>query len=514
MAAATTSEERVDTTHLLDERFRLTSGRLLARNTIWNLAGQVLPMAAGLVAVPPLVHAMGVPRFGVFSLAWIVIGYFSLFDLGIGRALTKLVADRIGGNDETSISPLVWTSLALMCLLGVFGGIVMLVISPWLVRQALNIPQTLQGEALQSFYLLAIAIPATTTTSGLRGTLEAQQQFRILNVIRIPMGIFSFVGPLLILPFSHSLVAAVSVLIAGRFGGCAAHMLACFRSMPSLRHGFALKSSLVAPVLKFGGWMAVSNFISPLMVYLDRFVIGALLSMGTVAYYTAPFDVATRLTIIPSALAGVLFPALAMSLLDDRSRTSLLTRRGVKYVFVAIFPIVMFAVALAPELLHVWLGTDFAVNSSAVLRWLAAGVLLNCLAYVPFALIQGAGRPDLTGKLHLLELPVYLIALFFLVRSNGIVGASIAWAGRAALDALLLFVFAQELLPQASRYWLKQAAVVVAAMVLLYLTTLPEALTTRATVLVFSGVMFGLAMWSWGLDSGERISLLRQKREA
>src|SRR5262249_26290121 len=159
-----------------------------------------------------------------------------------------------------------------------------------------------------------------------------------------------FVGPLLILPFSHSLVAAVSVLIAGRFGGCAAHVLACFRSMPSLRHSFALKSSLVAPVLKFGGWMTVSNFISPLMVYLDRFVIGALLSVGTVAYYTAPFDVATRLTIIPSALAGVLFPALAISLLEDPSRTSLLTRRGVKYVFVAIFPIVMFVVALAPEL--------------------------------------------------------------------------------------------------------------------------------------------------------------------
>jgi O-antigen/teichoic acid export membrane protein len=99
----------------------LTSGRLLARNTIWNLLGQLLPMAVGVVAIPPLVRSLGVDRFGVLSLAWIVIGYFSLFDLGMGRALTKLVADKIGSNDEDSIPPLVWTSLYLMLALGVIG---------------------------------------------------------------------------------------------------------------------------------------------------------------------------------------------------------------------------------------------------------------------------------------------------------------------------------------------------------------------------------------------------------
>src|SRR5215472_13720195 len=91
----------------------LTSGRLLARNTTWSIAGLVLPMAAGLVAVPPLVRLLGVDRFGLLSLAWLVIGYFSLFDLGMGRALTKLVAHELGANREHSIPPLVWTSLLL-----------------------------------------------------------------------------------------------------------------------------------------------------------------------------------------------------------------------------------------------------------------------------------------------------------------------------------------------------------------------------------------------------------------
>src|SRR5262249_6502402 len=149
------------------------------------------------------------------------------------------------------------------------------------------------------------------------------------------------------------------------------------------------------------GWMTVSNLVSPIMVYLDRFFITSLLSVGAVAYYTAPFDVVSRLAIIASAVAGVLFPALALSLMDNPERAGLLLRRGVKYVLLAIFPLVVVLSAAAPELLRFWLGSAFAENSSAALRWLSAGVLFNCLAYLPFALIQGAGRPDITGKLHL-----------------------------------------------------------------------------------------------------------------
>src|SRR5437667_12210334 len=71
----------------------LTSGRVLARNTVWNLSGQLLPMIVAVITVPLLVRGLGVARFGVLSLSYVLIGYFSLFDLGIGRALTKLVAD-------------------------------------------------------------------------------------------------------------------------------------------------------------------------------------------------------------------------------------------------------------------------------------------------------------------------------------------------------------------------------------------------------------------------------------
>lgn len=60
--------------------------------------------------------------------------------------------------------------------------------------------------------------------------------------------------------------------------------------------------------------MAVSNMVSPLMVYLVRFLIGAVLTMIAVNYYAAPYEVATRLLIIPGRLVGVMFPAFTAAL--------------------------------------------------------------------------------------------------------------------------------------------------------------------------------------------------------
>jgi O-antigen/teichoic acid export membrane protein len=483
----------------------LASGRLLVRNTIWNLLGQLSPVAVALLTVPMLVRGLGVPRFGVLSLAWIVIGYFSFFDLGIGRALTKLVADRLGANEEHAIPPLAWTSLLLMTLLGVLGGLVMAAVSPLLVYRVLTIPAALQGETLRSFYLMAASIPLVTITSGLRGILEALQRFRILSLIRIPTTVFSFAGPLLVLPFSRSLVAVIAILIFGRLLGCLAHLIACFKAMPTLRSQFQLERSLTAPLVKFGGWMTVSNVLSPILIYIDRFFIGAILSVSMVAYYTAPFDTVTRLTYIPGAVAGVLFPAFAFSLVQDPEHTQVLLSRGIKYLFLLMFPVILVTVTLSSEILRLWLGPVFAEKGTAVLRWLAAGVFVNCFAQIPFALIQSAGRPDITAELHLIELPIYLAGVWFCSKAMGIEGTAIAWTGRIILDAALIFFSLRRILPGTAKLVWKVAITISTGLAIFYLGTLPAGLVTKICFLAISLLAFALLGWFTLLGPHERM---------
>ena len=493
----------------------LTSGRLLARNTIWNLFGQIVPMAVAIVTIPIIVRGMGVERFGVLSLAWVIVGYFGLFDLGIGRALTKFIVDKLAVGHEHVIPRLAWTSLLLMLFLGFGGSLVTLALSPWLVHRMLKVPLALQAETLQGFYLLAASIPIVTTTAGLRGILEAFQRFRTVNLIRIPLSIFSFVGPLLVLPYSRSLVPVLALLVLARLFGCAVHVWACFRAIPALYGSPSLDGSCIVPLVRFGGWMTVNNVIGPLLSYADRFLIGALVSVSAVAYYSAPVDMVLRLTVVPVAVVGVLFPAFAMSLNQDPTRAGLLLSRGLKYVFLVIFPVVLVIVTFAPEGLRLWLGPTFALNAASVLRWVAAGVFLNAISTLPFVLIQSAGRPDITAWLLIGELPVYWGSLWFLTKWLGIQGTAIAWAGRLALEAIIVFFLSSRWLLAHKPEFLSRLGISTAAgLMVLYSATLFQDLTVKISFLLVTLLAFGITGWLWGLTPAERNYLIPYRMKA
>jgi O-antigen/teichoic acid export membrane protein len=475
----------------------LTSGRLLAKNTVWNLIGNGAPLIVAVFSIPILIHGLGKDRFGVLALAWALIGYASLFDMGLGRALTQLVAQKLGSGEEHEIPALAWTSLLLMLVLGAVGTVVVLAITPWLVHHALKIPEVLQAETVRAFYLLGLSIPVVITSTGLRGLLEAHQRFKLVSALRIPLGVFTFVGPLMVLPFSRSLTPIVGVLVAGRAASCLAYLLVCFRVVPELRERVAWHGPSARPLLSFGGWMTVTNIVGPLMVSMDRFLIAGLISVTAVAYYATPYEVVTKLLLLPTAVMGVLFPAFSASFVRNQDRAALLFGRSVKYVFLALFPVVLLMVALAQNGLTLWLGAEFARHSTRVVQWLAVGALANSLALVPFSFVQGIGRPDLTAKLHLVELPLYLGILLWLIRVDGIEGAAIAWAARTLLDSAAMFFIANRFLPVRSHMSLRTKLLVGVAAATLLLAVLPGYQTLKAAFLVIA--IFGFVLVTWFL---------------
>lgn len=425
----------------------LTGGRLLAKNTISSLAAQAVPVLVSLFAIPILIGQLGTDRFGVLTLAWVVIGYFSLFDFGLGRALTQLLAEQLGLGEQEKLSSLTWTSLLLMLGLGLTGAAILVAVTPWLVYSALKVPLPLQQETLASFYLLSASIPCVIVTAGLRGILEVLQRFDLINAIRIPAGIFNYLGPVLVLPFSRSLVPVVLVLAASRLITCLAHYLLCLRAFPYLKGRIEFSKEVLPRLLRFGGWMTVSNVISPLLAYVDRFLIGAVVSISAAAYYATPSEAVSRLSLVAGTIANVMFPAFATSYIQDRKYTELLFVRSLRYLSFVLLPVVLVGTTLSQEILSLWLGSEFASHSYRVAQWILIGIYVNSLAQIALCLVQAVGKPDLSARLHFVEAPLYLVGLYWLVSKAGIEGAALAWLARVTADMVLLFALIQKYLP-------------------------------------------------------------------
>ena len=485
----------------------LLGAERLTRSALWNLAGFLLPLGAAVAAMPWLINSLGTERFGMLTLAWVVLGYFGLFDLGLGRALTQMVSTRLIKGEGAEIAGIVWTASLLMLLLGVVGGTALVFTAQWLVYDILNVPEALRPETLLALQLIAIGVPVVISAAGLRGVLEAYQRFDLVNIVRIFNGVLTFLGPLVATFFYSDLAAMVFVLLVARVIAWLVYLGFCFQVVPGLWKNVSLKPGSIPVLLRFGGWMTVTNIVGPLMDYMDRFLVAALLSLAAVAYYATPFEVVTKLLFVAGALVGVLFPAFAAAHVRDPQLFAQLFVKGLKYIFILVFPAVLVTVVLAGEGLQWWLGAEFSLNSTAVLRWLAIGVLVNSLAQVPYALLQGAGRPDLTAKLHLVELPLYLLGVWWAIGRYGIEGAALAWTVRVILDALLLFVLAKRLLPHTPLVNVKSMTTMLLAIMALILAFLPLTVGTKVAMLALLLLLFGTFVWTRLLDSVERRQL-------
>ena len=153
---------------------------IIAKNTLWNLISRVILLPIGILAIPALVRGMGTERFGLFSLCWTILGYFTILDLGLGQTTTKYVTSSLSTNDTRDVYKVIGTTSGILLAFGILLGIAIAIVSPWLIINFLKAPDQLIFEGIQMLRLLAIAIPFIFLSNSLRGALEAKQRFDLI----------------------------------------------------------------------------------------------------------------------------------------------------------------------------------------------------------------------------------------------------------------------------------------------------------------------------------------------
>lgn len=456
------------------------NGRLLTNNWSMNLTGQILPIIVALSTIPYLVRGLGTERFGILSICWIFLGSSGIFDLGLGRATTKFVAERLGRGETDNVPGIIWTSLLTQTAIGTVAALVcagMILIG---VVRLLNISPVSVEEARTSFFILAASLPILLAANTLRGALEATQRFDVVNCIKVPATVFVFLLPAAAVACGLSLPGILCCLVLLWICVALAYLFCCFELFPALQNGFSFDRTVLRQLFVYGGWVQVSNVLNPLLAYLDRVLLASMTSMSAVSYYTAPYDAVNRAWILPGSLSATLFPAFSsLQAGGSRQRLEELCVRALKSVLLVLGPVMLLAIAFARPILQFWLGSEFAAKSTLVLQILCIGALFNAMAVLPFSFLQGLGRPDLTARFHLMELPIYVGILWVLVSHLGIVGAALAWTLRVTLDAFLLF---------AAILWLKLVS--------------PRSFASNSMRRMFASLLlFGVLLvpaWAWG----------------
>jgi len=409
------------------------------RNTLYNLLGSIAPSFVSLVTVPAYLHLIGNARYGVLAIVWIFLGYFGLFDPGITRAAAFHIAKLDGPSDAREREGVFWTALAVNLAFGIVGGVVLYVIARPMFMSTFKMPASMRGEVISSLPWLAASIPLLTTTGVLNGVLQAREKFGISNSINVvnaaiaqlvPLAVAYWMGPRL------SLLIPTTIVVRGF--GAVPTIIAVARTLP-LGTGRFFDRSQLKPLFSYGGWITLTNLLTPVLSTIDRMLIGSLLSAEAVAFYTVPFNLVSRTSALPGSLATTLFPRLSRGNQEDSAR---LASEGLAALASVTTPMCILGISVFPVFMRYWVGASFAQHASPVGIAVFVGVWINGLANIPYSHLQATGRPDIVAKFHAIEVAPFLGVLWLGLHFFGLVGGAWAWTVRVAVDAILLFVVA------------------------------------------------------------------------
>ena len=406
----------------------------IRKHTAYNLLGSVMPLAVSLVTIPIYIRMIGEARYGVLAIAWLLLGYFGLFDLGLGRATAQRIA-ALHDATASERAQTFWTALTLNVGLGVVGGLLIWPIASYFFGNVFKIEDTLRPEVQAAVPWLILAVPMATLSGVLSGALQGRERFFELNLISVTGTVFFQLLPLAVaMIWTADLGVLLPVALCARlltllmlFERCRRHLL--------LGHAATFVRQQAGQLLRFGGWVTVTSFIGPMMVVLDRFIIGAVSGARSVTYYAVPFQIGENSSVIPNALISALFPRFAANTLQGQQQLATL---GLQTLVVIMTPLVAVGIMIMEPFLAWWISPNFAMQSAAVGQIILLAFWANSFSKIPYAQLQARGRPDLVAKCHLAELLPYLGLLYLGLNVIGLTGAAVAFLLRAILDLALL----------------------------------------------------------------------------
>jgi O-antigen/teichoic acid export membrane protein len=341
----------------------------LIKNSWFNVLGVAIPSLVAIPSMGFMARTLDREVFGLLTLAVAFLGYSVIFDGGLSRSVIREVS--IYRKNKEELLRIIGSAARLSLILGVFFSVLLIVLSENITGW-LNVTDIHRDDAVDGLWYLALCIPIVLLTAVLTALLEGQEDFRSVNLVRV----FGFTLVFLLPPLLISLSSSFSTMACGLLMARVLMLALAYRIFYiSLgAHPVAFSRTALVRLYRFGGWLTISNIIGPIMEYFDRFIIASTNGSAVVVYYTAPAELTMRLLSLPGALSRSLFPAINNGASAD---TKLLVLRAIAYQLVVVLAISSFVLLFSYDILRLWLGIDFALQSRDVLMLFMVGFFFN-----------------------------------------------------------------------------------------------------------------------------------------
>lgn len=421
---------------------------LLVRNTLFNVASSLLLMAVAFFTTPYVVRKMGADAYGLYSMTFVVVGYFGFLELGLGRAVIRQVADCRARSDDAGLGETLGAAFVVYLVMGLVGAGALAALTDPLVVKAFRIPPALQETARFVFYVSALGFLVNMPCHVLGAVPRALQRFDVASAVDVVFGGAQSLAAVLLLHRGHTLRAVVVANVAVGALSFLAYLAVFHALLPGVRVRWRLRLATLRELFRFASVVALDNLLLLLSGRLNTFFLGVFRPISALTYYVIPEALCGRGGFLARGVSQAVFPALCQlqATPGQEGRLKELFLRSTKHLVVLTVPLLVVLVGLGDRLLLLWLGEPFVAESGTALKLLALAFVCSYWAAVSVEGARAVNHPELSAKVQMVLAVANVTLCLVLVPRQGVVGAALAWSvPRLVLIPLLIGAVATRL---------------------------------------------------------------------
>ncbi len=394
------------------------------------LGGFVAVGAIQFIALPIYSRHLGPEKFGLYSLTMAAVTVLaSVMVVGGDVALARFWGDAPSDEEKKRLTS---TWIAFLTAWSAVVAVIGCAAAPWLA-----------GALSHGSDLLPLLI------IGILGLVPAQLSRMLAQVLRNTFRPLLYSTALVItaaldvalgLLFAIGLGLGVYGILLGLLVGEALGALA---RVPMVRQylGFTFDWGLLPPMLRFGAPLMIAGLASWAFTGADRLVLSAHAAAAEVGHYGLAVSLVAPLGMVTAALGQAWIPRIVQLAAADRGAAVAATSRAIAWAMVGLGVASMVLGALAPVVVRIVGGAEFAESAEAL------PLLALAAAFAGLAPFTGTGltlakRSSLVLVVTITAGLISLALLAVLVPPFGAVGAALSVAAALLVRVLLTLFFA------------------------------------------------------------------------
>jgi O-antigen/teichoic acid export membrane protein len=369
----------------------------LALHVGFNGVAQIAPIVVAFALTPLLLHRLGLDRFGIWSLALVVLATLTTLDGGVSASLARFFALYAAREERGETARLLLGALLLFAALALVLSLAAYPLVPAIVP-LLHIPRALEDEAVMMLrwipLLSALALASDSTAALLKGS----GRFRSLAVAMLAStGSFAVAVVVLVQPGPH--LGELVIATALRYVVLALACLLMAARQLSIRRPLLPVRATRRELWRYSSRMQLSALTGFVNAQMDALVIAAVLPIRYVGLYGIGMQVASAVRTVPLFVFAPLLTRFATTFRNHgREATAVEFERMERRWLPAMLGYGVVTVAAIGFAVPIWLGDRYLLSGLTAAILLVGYMVHVGLTGMRTCYVRAIGRPGLETR--------------------------------------------------------------------------------------------------------------------